>query len=76
MRVVTPSSEIDALPERLYDLRLLAERGYGSRRWLQEQISAGRVPAVRVAGCYKIRAADLHHLIEPVAPVAGEGVEE
>lgn len=55
-------------PERLFTLRTLSDRGYGSARWLYEQCRRGEIPAVRVAGTYKIRESDLGLIAVPVTP--------
>ena len=66
----------DNVPERVFDLSTLAELGYGSRHTNLAKIHAGQIPAVKVAGAWKIRASDLGSLIEDhnisVVPAGGE----
>lgn len=72
---IAPPPDTELLPERLFELTFLHERGYGSRHHILNLINAGRVPAVKVGKSYKIRESDLHLLVEPVKPSRAGGEE-
>lgn len=68
--LVASKPQQKARPEHLHGLRILAERGYGSRHHILNLIAEGKVPAVKVGKSYKIRDSDLHLLAEPVVPAS------
>lgn len=73
MRTASPSV-LTTVPtaDRLYSLKELSELGYGSRRHNLKLIAEGKLPAVMVAGAYKVRTSDLHFIAVPAAPEGSE----
>ncbi|WP_169252847.1 hypothetical protein [Brevibacterium sp. 'Marine'] len=59
----------DGVPVRLYELSALAELGYGSKHTNLAKIRKGQIPAVKIAGAWKIRESDLGRLVEAVTTV-------
>lgn len=68
MCAATTASAATPAVDRLYSMKELSELGYGSRRHNLKLIADGALPAVLVAGAYKVRASDLHLIATPVVP--------
>lgn len=60
----------DGVPVRLYELSVLADLGYGSKHTNLAKIRKDQIPAVKIAGAWKIREFDLGRLIEDVTAVS------
>lgn len=65
---ISPHACTATIADRLYSMKELSELGYGSRRHNLKLIAEGKLPAVLVAGAYKVRASDLHLIAVPVTP--------